>query len=443
MKALWADARRRLGNLTDAQMMTALFGAALIVRALAAWRYASLGAHEQIWEYGIQGLCAASTHGDLCMWRDGDAYVSALMPPLTSYLWRALFAAFGYHGGLVAYLTLNVLAGAAGAPLLYAFARAARTTRPAALLAGLGICFYPTFILVAASYHATNFTVALMLAGAIPLVLALENRSWRLALLAGALVGLAGMTRNELLLAAACATPLFLWFGRQSFKPALAAAAAFAFGVGAVLTPWVVRNEVEFARFIPGGNQAGYNLWIGFGPYARGSGRQLDHDPAARAAAESVRRSVPVGGDRRGDRYEDRVQAAFAAEARKTMTQGGVARLASLTAQKATLLALFDWTDPLTHTPFYWGPWLVANLLAWFAVMQLLRGRGPALDPRGLAVMAVFIASMALAYAITGIFSRYRMNIEPFELVFAAMGAWALLARFSPPSAPRTTAAFV
>lgn len=428
MKSVLTQVEQRVGKATDAQLLMALFAAALLLRALAALLVANFSPGVQIWEYGAQGRCAAQTHGDLCM-RDpaGAPYASALMPPLTSYLWRELFVLFGDGGGaLIAYVVLNVSCGALSAPLLFAFARRIGVGRPAALLAGLCICFYPTFVLVSATYHATNFTIALLLAGATLLVVALQRMSWRMAIVAGVFVGLSAMTRNELLLAAAAAATLFLWFGRKSLRAAFVAAAAFSLGVGAVAAPWIVRNEVVFHRFIPGGSQSGLNLWFAFGPYARASGNQLDDDPVSHAARDAIQLGVPRG-DGPGDRYEDRVQRAYAADAAPAIRDGGLARLASLTAQKAMLLLVFDWTDPLTHSPAYWLPWLVANGLAWFALIQTLRGRGLGLDPRGGAVIGVFVGAMSLAYAITGIFSRYRMHIEPFEFVFAAMGAWMLL----------------
>jgi hypothetical protein len=94
------------------------------------------------------------------------------------------------------------------------------------------------------------------------------------------------------------------------------------------------------------------------------------------------------------------------------------------------LLVLFDWTDPLTHSPLYWGPWLLALVLAAFGVVVLARRRHPPLDPHGVALVVLCVGVMVLAYSISGVFARYRMHIEPFEFVFAGIGAWALARRW-------------
>jgi hypothetical protein len=144
-----------------------------------------------------------------------------------------------------------------------------------------------------------------------------------------------------------------------------------------------------------------------------------------RAAELAIRRSVALG-DRPGDRYEDRVQDAFLQQAAIPMREQGLGRIISLTAQKVALLALFDWTDPITHSPLYWGPWLAATLLGWIGVGLLALRRGPPMNAPALATLIVFVASMVFAYSISGVFTRYRMHIEAFAFVFVAVAAWRL-----------------
>jgi hypothetical protein len=415
------------GALSDASIVAVLLLAGLLFRASAAWLAADVTPGVEIWEYGEQGYCAARTDGDLCFLdRNGEPYASALMPPLVSYVWLALFELFGLGAAaLTAYVAVNVVVGSLAAPLLYAFSRGLGLERGAALAAGALIAVYPTFVYVSATYHATNFTVVLLLAFGVMLLRAFKSLAWNDALFAGLFAGLSVLTRNELLVVAAGAVPMVVWAGRRRMSAALAAAAVFGFGVGAVMGPWVIRNAVQFERFVPVGTQSGYNLWIAFGPHASGSGNQLDNDPSARAAAQAVRDSVETG-DRPGDRYEDRIQRAFAAEAMRAMEQGGVARIATLTAEKFVLITLFDWTDPITHSPIYWGPWLIAFVLAGVGIVALIQRRHPPLDPHGVAFVLLSVGIMVLAYSISGVFARYRMHIEPFEFVFAGVGAWVL-----------------
>ncbi len=408
----------------------ALFLLALALRAIVAAATGDFTPGVEIWEYGQQATCAAQHARDLCLW-DGarQPYVSALMPPLTSYLWLALFTAFGVSvTAHVIYVGLNVIVGAFCAPLLYRLAREIGLERAPACLAGLIIAGYPTFVFVSAGYHATNFTVALMLAFTILLIRAARGLNWKTALLAGVVGGLAAMTRNELLVIAAAATLLLFWLGRKQVALALRAAAALTIGVGLVTAPWIARNYVAFHSFIPIGAQAGYNVWIGFGPYARGSGNQLDNDPQARAAAAMVRESVAPG-DPPENRFEPRLQRAFIDDAQPALRDGGVGRIAGLTAQRLVLLWVFDWTDPLTHSPGYWAPWLIVHALALWGVIMLWRKRA-SIDANSAAFITLFLVLFTLAYSASSIFVRYRMHMEPFIFLFAAIGAWSVLARW-------------
>lgn len=423
---------RLLGTLDGVSAMWVLFALALIARVIGALVFADIRPGVEIWEYGLQGLCAAQTGGDLCL-RDGagEPYVSALMPPLTSYLWLGLFTVFGIGPeALSAYVLLNVLIGAACAPLLFLLARELKLEPPAALIAGLILALYPTFVAVSATYHATNYTVALMLAFTILLMHATRSLNWRTALATGAIAGLAVLTRNELLLTAVGGVALLLWAGRRKLAPAARAAAALALGLALVMTPWIARNYAAFDRFIPIGAQAGYNMWIGFGPHARGSGNQLDNDPVSRAAAQAVRDSVRRG-DAPGDRFEPRLQAAFLADAAPAIDQGGAGRLIALTAEKFAVLWAFDWTDPITQNPAYWAPWAIVHVLALYGLLALWRKRAAPIDWNGALMIVMFLGVFTLAYSISSVFARYRMHMEPFIFVFSALGAWTLLTRWA------------
>jgi hypothetical protein len=417
-----------------------LFTVALLLRAVAALFTANIEWDVPIWEYGLQGQCAAELQRDLCL-RDatGYPYVSALMPPLTSYLWMGLFNLFGVTGAAkAAYIFLNVLIGAACAPLLYVTARRMKVEAGPAFFAGAILAAFPTFVFISAGYHATNFTVALMLMFAIAFMRVANTFDWRWALAAGALGALATMTRNELILVAVGSGFLLLWAGRKQFGKAFAAAAAMGVAFALVMSPWIVRNYVAFDRFIPVGGQAGYNLWIGFGPYARGSGNDLDNNAEARAAAAAVRATVRSG-DAPGDRYELRLQQAFLDDAMPVIEQGGLGRVVFLTAQKFTVLWLFDWTDPITHHPGYWLPWFIAHVLAIYGLYVLWRGRAPPMDWTAALLIVLFLGAFSFAYSISSVFARYRMHMEPFIFMFAGVGAWQLASRWWPainPAAP-------
>ncbi len=83
---------------------------------------------------------------------------------------------------------------------------------------------------------------------------------WRWALAAGALCGLAALTRsNGVLLAIPAA--IGVWAARPAFSlRGLAAPAAVVAALVVVLIPWTVRNATEFDAFIPTNTQTGFGL---------------------------------------------------------------------------------------------------------------------------------------------------------------------------------------
>lgn len=405
-----------------------LFGLGLAARAAAALLFGDYSPGVEIWEYGQQGQCAAQHHSDLCLWDSTRRpYISALMPPLTSYLWLILFNVFGVTGAAhVAYVVLNVIFGALCVPLMFAFARQVGLARGPALAAGAIIGAYPTFVFIASSYHATSFTIAFMLAFATLYLRAVKSLNWRTALAAGLLGALAALTRNELLVIAAAMTLMLVWLGRKQLAPALRAAAALTLGVGLVFAPWIARNYEAFHRFIPDGAQSGYNLWIGFGPYARGSGNALGQDAVANAAVAAIHHGVTPG-DPPSDRFEPRLQSAFVEQAKPAIAEGGITRILKLAAERVALLWVFDWTDPLTHSIAYWLPWLIVQALALYGFVALVRGRAPPLALEGGALIGLCLTLFTLAYSLSSIFARYRMHMEPFIFLFAAVGLWQVL----------------
>lgn len=401
---------------------------ALLARAGAAFLFADVSTDATIWEYGRQGLCAFQTGGDLCMRdRTGAPYASAYMPPLTSYLWLGSFSMFGDGtSARVAYIAMNVMTGAFSAGLLYLFGREAGLSRPACVSAGLLLCVYPTFVFVSTTYHATNFTIVLLLAFALMLARSLRSGAITTKLYAGLLCGACALTRTEMLLIGAGAGLLLVYRHRRQLRSAILSAAAFWLMAAAVVAPWTVRNYVVFERVIPIANANDYNMWKAFGPYAHGSANQIGATPESRVALESIIASVPLG-DAPGARYESRVQDAFAADTARFTAQSDAGRLVRLTVQKVAALWLFDWTDPLTHGFLYWAPWLLVNTLVLVGLYLMAQGRAERMDFDGTATALLLLTMLTLSYAISGVLSRYRMHLEPVLFLFAGVALQALL----------------
>jgi 4-amino-4-deoxy-L-arabinose transferase-like glycosyltransferase len=417
----------------DRALMTLLVVIAVLARAAAVVLLADFDVqHAWIWEYGDQGFCAVQTGGDLCLMdRTEHAYLSAYVPPLLSYLWWLLFSSLGPNpAALAVYVALNVVCGAVSTVLCFVLGLRCGFGRGAAFLAGLILALYPTFVFVSATYHATNFTVALTLGAMLALIAAARRLTVMRVLGVGILLGLGAMSRSEMLPIGMALVMLLAYWRRASRKQAATILVVGFAGIALIVTPWVARNAVVFDAFIPGANSSGYNLWKSFSRFADGSGNQVEDNPAGALERKRIRESVPLG-DRAGFRYESRVQAAFARETRQDLRSAGPTRLAVLTLRKLVLLWVFDWTDEVTRRVTYLAPWAVINGLALFGLVLSIRRRGAGLEPVAISFVIATAALFTGAYAVTCIHARYRMHLEPLVFLLAGVGAERVLGLLS------------
>jgi 4-amino-4-deoxy-L-arabinose transferase-like glycosyltransferase len=123
---------------------------------------------------------------------------------------------------------------------------------PTALAAATLAAVFPPLVLLSRDLLSESLFIALELAA----VLAVLNfrragGALRWALVAGALVGLAALTRNTAF-ALVIAIPVGLCLGNPLRRPGLLAAPAVGLAAAAiVIAPWTVRNAVEFHAFVP------------------------------------------------------------------------------------------------------------------------------------------------------------------------------------------------
>src|SRR5579864_155546 len=199
-----------------------------------------------------------------------DTGLSALLPPVFSYLLAAIFKIFGIEtkASVIATLSLNSLFSALTCVPVYLLAKRAFGER-VAKWAGWGWAFSPYGVYYGADWAWSTPLVTLELTCLFLMAWRLEEssrpRDW---LAYGALCGIAALTEPVTL---AVLPFLGLWSfyqlfrnGRSWQRPALAAALA---GVAA-LAPWIVRNYEVFHRFIPVRSGYGLELYIGNNGYS-------------------------------------------------------------------------------------------------------------------------------------------------------------------------------
>ncbi len=134
----------------------------------------------------------------------------------------------------------------------------------AGLAAGFLVALSPLLAMYAAYPSADIPAMWFVLAGNWLLLLAVKRTNIRLALGAGALLGISCWLRvNPLYLAVGWA--IVILFARTSWRRRLLMSVAVVFATALVISPIVVRNYLTFPDFTPTGGTIGVNLWEGIG----------------------------------------------------------------------------------------------------------------------------------------------------------------------------------
>jgi 4-amino-4-deoxy-L-arabinose transferase-like glycosyltransferase len=122
-----------------------------------------------------------------------------------------------------------------------------RTALAAAALAAVA----PSLVFLGGGLLSENLFIPLVLGTAALAAWQRDRGGWQLAAAAGAVLGLAVLTRSNGLL---LALPLML--GLRGWQPRVVALVA----IGLTLVPWTVRNYGHFDRVLPLGTQSGYTV---------------------------------------------------------------------------------------------------------------------------------------------------------------------------------------
>ena len=135
----------------------------------------------------------------------------------------------------------------------------------AAIASGFLVALSPLFAMYAAYPSADVPTTWFVLGGNWLLILAAQRKSVRLALAAGAALGIACWLRvNPLYLCVGWAMAMLLFVKAASSLRLKMAAAALA-GTVLLIAPIMIRNYLVFPDFTPTGGTIGVNLWEGLG----------------------------------------------------------------------------------------------------------------------------------------------------------------------------------
>jgi 4-amino-4-deoxy-L-arabinose transferase-like glycosyltransferase len=214
--------------------------------------------------YDLLGRSLAAGKGYLNMW----GAPTAQWPPGYPLVLAAIFKLFGHSIALAK--LLNVALGTATCLLAYLIGRrvfngAVGLTAAFALAVFPSQVFWPTLLL---SETLATFLVALI---AYIVLSTLRSRSWKKAVVLGALVGFTSLVRGETVL---LAVPLVIvWaIAHRSLRTGLRYGGLTLLATGVVILPWVVRNWVVMDYPILISTGSAENLIGGHWPGADGLG---------------------------------------------------------------------------------------------------------------------------------------------------------------------------
>jgi 4-amino-4-deoxy-L-arabinose transferase-like glycosyltransferase len=339
----------------------------------------------------------------------------------------------------------NALLGALVVLLLYLVV-AAVWPRRIALVAGALAAVFPPLVLVSRELFSESLFIVLVLAAVLAVLrFRRSGGAMRWAAAAGAVCGLAALTRNPGIV---LVVPIAIgaWWGRPLLTArSIAAPVTVMLCAAVVVLPWTVRNGVEFGRFIPVTTSSGFAL---AGTYNESS-RADDRHPAGWRTPETL------------PQYEVLFRTPGVDEGTLDSTLRGeatefawghptyVAEVGAWNLLRLLYLAdgsVVDGGKAVTETGIGSRSALVERVSLWIAALLALLGSAVVLAPllrggaraayrrvrraavpRGPLFLWLVPATILVVTVPVAGLPRYRAPIDPFVLILAAIGiVWIL-----------------
>ncbi|MGH2582992.1 MAG: glycosyltransferase family 39 protein [Anaerolineales bacterium] len=230
----------------------------------------SLAAGEGFRWYSQEDLDLVRSYIDVDFQMDGydpRGILSSFRAPAYPAFLAVIYSIGGLEWRFFAARLGNALLGATLAPMSYLLSkRVFPKNDPAARFAGSALAFYPLLVIYPLALATENLFIPLVLLGTLVLLRSAESRRGRDFLFAGAVFGLATLTRSVIFAFVGLAA-LWIWFAVRSKRGAL----LFSLGVLTLITPWVMRNSLLHGRFTFIETALGYNLHMGYHPQGTGT----------------------------------------------------------------------------------------------------------------------------------------------------------------------------
>ena len=300
--------------------------------------------------------------------------------------------------------------------------------RGVALATGAAAAIHPGFVFLSTDIQSEPLFLLLLLSAGWLLLVSTDRPSSSLALLAGAAVALAALTRpSALVLAPLLAAPLF--DRRHPFRVRSHLAAAALLGFLFTLAPWTLRNAVVYRELLPVNDAGGSAFYQGNSDwmvrfYRLKSAKEYPGWSAAMFAdLERQNRAIEAAAPR-SPSAKSRYFFRKAVEERR----GDPAGWARLLLHKS-----WDWLRPFPN-PLFWPAWIVWTVGAVYTALTLLAVIGLASTPRpGIRnfSLAFLLLTMAAHVAILVVW-RYRAPYwDPVLLLYGVVGLFLLAELFA------------
>jgi 4-amino-4-deoxy-L-arabinose transferase-like glycosyltransferase len=316
---------------------------------------------------------------------------------------------------------------ALGAVLVALIARRIHRLKSLSLLAGVVWALWPAGLYYSGTHSMTLSTealaVPLLLLALLALITSLQRASMRALFAAGVLLGLAALTRSNLVLMLPFAL-LWLpvaWTRRWGGRPAVSACLVLTFAFALTVVPWMTRNYSKLGVFTIATQRE--PLYLGNNAWARGSydGR-IEPDPFHPVIPQHVLMLEKYPGFL--DLSETKKASLYKKEAIRYALDNK-ARMLWLTWRKLLIFFLPIHEVRGTHG-YSWAYATIAPFALVGAVRAVRKRRMELLLL--LAPFGVVLATSVLVLAMP----RYRYPGEPGLIILAAYGLTALLARYRP-----------
>jgi 4-amino-4-deoxy-L-arabinose transferase-like glycosyltransferase len=219
--------------------------------------------HIHAWEQGNVARALVAGHGF------GSAFAStqpsAIMPPVYPLIVAGFFLLFGVHTAqsIFAIHAFDCLINSLACIPVFLLARRSFGER-AAWWAAWGWALFPYGIYFSAAWAWSTHLLLLCLCWLLYLAQDLE-RSPRLKLWAGfgLLAGFAGLTEPSILMVVPFLLAQAAWRLARAGQRWLLPGTVASLVIAAVLSPWLIRDDLVFHRFIPMRDSMGLELWMG------------------------------------------------------------------------------------------------------------------------------------------------------------------------------------